>query len=246
VRWRDANGRFRSRRQLLEVGGLGAKTFEQCAGFLRIRDGDEPLDRTGVHPEAYPLVERVLASLRRPAAEVLGHAEVLRGLRPQTYADERYGVVTVADVIAELEKPGRDPRPDFRIARFNDGVETLADLRPGMSLEGTISNVAQFGAFVDLGIHQDGLIHVSQLADRYVTDARDVVRAGDIVRVRVLEIDLDRQRIALTMRADAPPRAVTARPAATGRAAGQGERAAPSRTPGSAMADAFARVQRKT
>ncbi|MDE2296983.1 MAG: helix-hairpin-helix domain-containing protein, partial [Burkholderiales bacterium] len=174
VRWRDANGAFRNRRQLLDVSGLGAKTFEQSAGFLRIRGGDNPLDQTGVHPETYPLVERLLGHLQRPAADVMGRSDVIRTLKPEAFADERFGAITVKDVLAELEKPGRDPRPDFKVARFNDGIEDIKDLQAGMTLEGTISNVAQFGAFVDLGVHQDGLIHVSQLANKFVSDAREV------------------------------------------------------------------------
>jgi uncharacterized protein len=205
VRWRDAHGAFKSRQQLLDVAGLGPKTFEQSAGFLRIRGGDNPLDFSGVHPETYPLVEKALAILKRPAAEVVGRSEVLRSLKPEMLADDRFGLITVKDVLAELEKPGRDPRPDFKVARFNDGVEDVRDLQPGMLLEGTVSNVAQFGAFVDLGVHQDGLIHVSQLSHKFVTDAREVVKTGDIVKVKVLEVDLARQRISLTMKLDARP-----------------------------------------
>ncbi|HEY9238459.1 MAG TPA: Tex family protein, partial [Burkholderiaceae bacterium] len=205
VRWRDAHGAFRSRRQLLDVSGLGAKTFEQSAGFLRIRGGDDALDATGVHPETYPLVERLLAAVNKPANEVMGRADVIRTLKPEAFADEKFGAITVKDVLAELEKPGRDPRPDFKVARLTDGVEDIKDLQPGMTLEGTISNVAQFGAFVDLGVHQDGLIHVSQLANKFVADAREVVKTGDIVKVKVLEVDLARQRISLTMKLDARP-----------------------------------------
>ncbi len=203
VRWRDAHGAFRNRKQLLDVAGLGAKTFEQSAGFLRVRDGDNPLDQSGVHPETYPVVERILAAVHKPAAEVMGHSDVIRALRPEAFADERFGAITVKDILAELEKPGRDPRPDFKVARLADGVEDIKDLQPGMTLEGTISNVAQFGAFVDLGVHQDGLIHVSQLAHKFVNDAREVVKTGDVVRVKVLEVDLSRQRISLTMKLDA-------------------------------------------
>ena len=206
VRWRDAHGAFANRRQLLEVGGLGPKTFEQAAGFLRIRGGDDPLDMTGVHPESYPVVARMLEATGTTVSSLMGRADVLRTLRPEVFADERFGAITVRDILVELEKPGRDPRPDFRVARFNDGVQDLADLRPGMLLEGTVSNVAQFGAFVDLGVHQDGLVHVSQLADRFVRDAREVVRAGQVVKVRVLEVDLPRKRIALSMRVDASVR----------------------------------------
>jgi uncharacterized protein len=247
VRWRDAHGAFRSRSQLREVGGLGDKTFEQSAGFLRISGGDNPLDRSGVHPETYPLVEKLLARLARPIGDVMGRADVLRALEPEALADERYGAITVKDVLAELEKPGRDPRPDFKVARFNDGIEDITDLQPGMTLEGTVSNVAQFGAFVDLGVHQDGLVHVSQLAHKFVADAREVVKTGDIVKVKVLEVDLARKRIALTMKLDAKPAA----PGGAGdnryRAAGRGEcpsRAAAPAAQG-AMAAAFAKLQRR-
>jgi protein Tex len=246
VRWRDANGAFRNRRQLLDVSGLGAKTFEQSAGFLRIRDGDNPLDQSGVHPETYPLVERLLASVRRPATEVMGRSDVIRALKPEAFADERFGAITVKDVLAELEKPGRDPRPDFRIARFNDGIEDIKDLQPGMTLEGTISNVAQFGAFVDLGVHQDGLIHVSQLAHKFVNDAREVVKTGDIVKVKVLEVDLARKRISLTMKLDAKP-ATRADQAGNGFRPAQRDERARGRTTeassSSAMADAFAKLR---
>jgi uncharacterized protein len=235
VRWRDAHGTFRNREQLREVGGLGAKTFEQSAGFLRIRDGDNPLDRSGVHPETYSLVERLLAAVGKPAAEVLGRSDVLRALKPEAFADEHFGAITVKDVLAEIEKPGRDPRPDFKVARFNDGVEDIKDLEPGMLLEGTVSNVAQFGAFVDLGVHQDGLVHVSQLAHKFVNDAREVVKTGDVVKVKVLEVDLARKRIALTMKLDAQP------DARSGGAGGNAFR--PAAPAASAMAEAFARLQ---
>ena len=247
VRWRDAHGAFRSRSQLREVGGLGDKTFEQSAGFLRISGGDNPLDRSGVHPETYPLVEKLLARLARPIGDVMGRADVLRALEPEALADERYGAITVKDILAELEKPGRDPRPDFKVARFNDGIEDITDLQPGMTLVGTVSNVAQFGAFVDLGVHQDGLIHVSQLAHKFVADAREVVKTGDIVKVKVLEVDLARKRIALTMKLDAKPAA----PGDAGdnryRAAGRGERPTRAAAPAAqgAMAAAFAKLQRR-
>ncbi len=250
VRWRDAHGAFRHRQQLLQVTGLGPKTFEQCAGFLRIRGGDNPLDMTGVHPETYPVVERILAAAGRPIEAVMGKAEVLRALKPEAFADDRFGVVTVRDILSELEKPGRDPRPDFRVARFDDTVQDLKDLKPGMVLEGTVTNVAQFGAFVDVGVHQDGLVHVSQLANRYVADAREVVKAGDIVRVKVLEVDLPRRRIALTMRLDAQPgQAPSGRSAGgAGNGAGNGAggarvRARPAEPAATAMASAFAKLQ---
>ena len=208
VRWRDEHGAFRNRQQLLQVSGLGPKTFEQAAGFLRIRDGDNPLDMTGVHPETYPLVEKMLAATGRPVQELMGRAEVLRTLEPRAFADERFGAITVRDIVAELEKPGRDPRPDFKVARFDEGVSDLVDLKPGMVLEGMVSNVAQFGAFVDLGVHQDGLVHVSQMSRKFVQDAREVVKAGQVVTVRVLEVDLARKRVSLTMKLDAEvPRA---------------------------------------
>ncbi|MFT3665863.1 Tex family protein [Piscinibacter sp.] len=246
VRWRDANGAFRSRAQLLDVGGLGAKTFEQCAGFLRIRGGDNPLDQSGVHPETYPLVQRMLAQTGRPIGELMGRSDVLRTLEPEAFADERFGAITVKDILAELEKPGRDPRPDFKVARFNDGVEDIKDLQPGMTLEGTVSNVAQFGAFVDLGVHQDGLVHVSQLSHKFVNDAREVVKTGDIVKVKVLEVDLARKRISLTMKLDAKPAASGARGDNSYRPAARGERAQGGRggaQPQSAMAAAFAKLQ---
>jgi uncharacterized protein len=204
VRWRDAHGAFRNRQQLLDVTGLGPRTFEQAAGFLRIRGGENPLDQTGVHPETYPLVQKLLAATQRPIEAVMGRPELLRSLKPEAFADAQFGAITVKDILTELEKPGRDPRPDFQVARFNEGVHDLKDLQPGMVLEGTVSNVAQFGAFVDLGVHQDGLVHVSQLANKFVSDAREVVKTGQIVKVRVLEVDLARKRIGLTMKLDAP------------------------------------------
>ena len=254
VRWRDANGAFRSRKQLLDVSGLGAKTFEQSAGFLRIRGGDNALDASGVHPETYPLVERLLAAVDKPAAEVMGRSDVIRTLmtqhRPEAFADEKFGAITVKDVLAELEKPGRDPRPDFKVARLADGIEDIKDLAAGMTLEGTISNVAQFGAFVDLGVHQDGLIHVSQLAHKFVNDAREVVKTGDIVKVKVLEVDLSRKRISLTMKLDVKPpqpgeRGNAYRAPARGERVATPHRAAAPTAGASAMADAFARLQTK-
>jgi uncharacterized protein len=244
VRWRDAHGAFRHRMQLREVTGLGPRTFEQAAGFLRIRGGDQPLDGTGVHPETYPLVEKLMASTGRDIGSLMGRTDVLRTLDPARFADERFGIVTVRDVLSELEKPGRDPRPALRVARFDDGVQSITDLRPGMTLEGTVTNVAQFGAFVDVGVHQDGLVHVSQLADRFVTDAREVVKAGQVVQVRVLEVDLARKRIALSMRSDGGASSASADGDNRFRPAGRG--AAPRRSepaPAGAMAAAFARLQ---
>ncbi|MBT9598868.1 MAG: RNA-binding transcriptional accessory protein [Vitreoscilla sp.] len=249
VRWRDANGAFRSRQQLMDVAGLGAKTFEQSAGFLRIRDGDNPLDQTGVHPETYPVVQRMLDKLQRPVAEVMGKSDVIRMLKPEAFADEKFGAITVKDILVELEKPGRDPRPDFKVARFNDGVDDISDLTEGMVLAGTVSNVAQFGAFIDLGVHQDGLVHVSQLANKFVNDAREVVKTGDIVRVRVLEIDLARKRISLTMKLDAAPAPKgpgnSFRPAARGERAPGGARPSQPAPAGGAMAAAFAKLQKR-
>ncbi len=207
VRWREANGAFKSRKQLMDVSGLGAKTFEQSAGFLRIRGGDNPLDMTGVHPETYPVVEQMMAQTGKPVAELMGRADMLKTLQPELFANDKFGVITVKDILGELEKPGRDPRPDFKVARFNDGVEDIADLKEGMILEGTVSNVAAFGAFIDLGVHQDGLVHVSQLSHKFVTDAREVVKTGDIVKVKVMEVDVARKRIGLSMKlGEAPAR----------------------------------------
>jgi len=248
VRWREANGAFRSRQQLLEVTGLGAKTFEQAAGFLRIRGGDNPLDMTGVHPETYPVVEQIIEKTGQPVAALMGRADMLKTLRPELFANEKFGVITVKDILSELEKPGRDPRPDFQVARFNDGVEDIADLREGMVLEGTVSNVAQFGAFVDLGVHQDGLVHVSQLSHKFVNDAREVVKTGDIVKVKVLEVDAARKRISLTMKLDAPtgrrdaPRENRYEPTRSGAGRGQGG-GQRQPEPAGAMASAFAKLQ---
>ncbi|BBE72827.1 Tex family protein [Oharaeibacter diazotrophicus] len=202
VAHRDANGPFRSRRRLLDVARLGARTFELSAGFLRIRDGDEPLDASSVHPEAYGVARRIVAACGRDLRQLMGDAGALKALDPRRFVDDRFGLPTVRDILAELEKPGRDPRPEFRTASFAEGVEEIADLKPGMVLEGTVTNVAAFGAFVDIGVHQDGLVHVSQLADRFVKDPRDVVKAGDVVKVRVVEVDVKRKRIALSMRKD--------------------------------------------
>ena len=199
---RDAEGPFRTRRQLLKVPRLGPKAFEQCAGFLRIRGGDDPLDASGVHPEAYPVVRRILASTGESAGELIGSTAVLRGLRPQEFTDERFGVPTVTDILRELEKPGRDPRPAFATATFAEGIEKLEDLEPGMVLEGVVTNVAAFGAFVDVGVHQDGLVHVSAMSKNFVSDPHTVVRSGDVVRVKVLSIDVPRHRISLTLRLD--------------------------------------------
>ena len=202
---RNAEGAFSSRRALLEVSRLGPKTFEQCAGFLRIMNGDNPLDASAVHPEAYPLVERIAERSGRPLAGLIGDSATLKSLRPADFADQRFGVPTVNDILKELDKPGRDPRPEFKAAEFREGVETLKDLEVGMLLEGTVTNVTHFGAFVDVGVHQDGLVHISALSNTFVDDPRSVVKAGDIVKVKVMSVDLERARIGLSMRLDDRP-----------------------------------------
>lgn len=202
VAYRDEHGAFKSRQQLLKVSRLGPKAFEQCAGFLRIRGGSNPLDGSAVHPESYPVVERILAKLEQTVDSLLGNSSLLRTLKPSDYTDEQFGVPTVTDIIGELDKPGRDPRPEFKTATFKEGVEKISDLVPEMVLEGVVTNVTNFGAFVDIGVHQDGLVHISSLTDRFVKDPREVVKAGDIVRVKVLEVDAPRKRISLTMRLD--------------------------------------------
>ena len=202
VQHRDANGPFKSRKALKDVPRLGPKAFEQCAGFLRITGGEDPLDASGVHPESYPVVRRILEATKSDIKALIGNAEVLRQLKPQTFADETFGLPTVTDILRELEKPGRDPRPAFKAAVFKDGVEKVSDLKPGMVLEGAVTNVAAFGAFVDVGVHQDGLVHISAMSRTFIKDPREVVKPGDIVRVKVLEVDVPRQRIALTLRLD--------------------------------------------
>lgn len=205
VTWRDENGRFSNREQLLKVSRLGPKAFEQCAGFLRINHGDNPLDASTVHPETYPVVERILAATRQALQDLMGNPSAVRSLKASDFTDEKFGVPTVTDILKELEKPGRDPRPEFKTATFAEGVETLNDLQVGMILEGSVTNVTNFGAFVDIGVHQDGLVHISSLADKFVEDPHTVVKAGDIVKVKVMEVDLQRKRIALSMRLDEQP-----------------------------------------
>ena len=252
VRWREANGAFNNRQQLLKVTGLGAKTFEQSAGFLRIRGGDNPLDMTGVHPETYPVVEKIMAHTAKPVAELMGRADMLKVLRPELFANALFGVITVQDILGELEKPGRDPRPDFKVARFNEGVDDIKDLKEGMVLEGTVSNVAAFGAFIDLGVHQDGLVHVSQLSHKFVTDAREIVKTGDIVKVQVVEVDVARKRIALTMKLGAAPgrrdnagdnRFQGVASNQRGRPGGPGAAAASQASQSTAMSSAFAKLK---
>ncbi|SOE50651.1 Tex family protein [Orrella dioscoreae] len=251
VAHRDSHGAFASRRALLDVSRFGDKAFEQAAGFLRIPQGDNPLDASSVHPEAYPVVERILARIQADARQVVGNRDALKGLSPSEFTDERFGLPTVKDIFSELEKPGRDPRPEFKTATFKEGVETLNDLLPGMILEGVVTNVAAFGAFVDIGVHQDGLVHISALSDKFIKEARDVVRVGQTVKVKVQEVDAARKRIALTMRLDDD--ALPARrsgPAAGNdsrgnRPAGGGKRPGQSAPPpGGAMAEAFARLKR--
>ncbi|MER9272514.1 Tex family protein [Mesorhizobium sp. M0643] len=202
VAHRDASGPFASRRELLKVSRLGPRAFEQCAGFLRIPNGSEPLDASAVHPEAYGVAKKIVAACGRDVRSLMGDSAALKALDPRVFVDERFGLPTVRDILAELEKPGRDPRPGFKTATFADGIDDIKDLKPGMQLEGTVTNVAAFGAFVDIGVHQDGLVHVSQLADRFVKDAHEVVKAGDVVKVRVVDVDIKRKRIGLSMRKD--------------------------------------------
>jgi len=202
VEFRNQNGAFRNRKQILKVPRLGDKAFEQCAGFLRVMDGDNPLDASAVHPEAYPVVEKIISASGKEIRALIGDTAFLRGLAANDFTDEKFGAPTVKDILAELEKPGRDPRPEFKTAEFKEGVNEINDLKPDMRLQGVVTNVANFGAFVDIGVHQDGLVHVSQLADRFVKDPREVVKTGDVVSVRVVEVDVKRKRIALTMRSD--------------------------------------------
>ena len=248
VTFRDEHGAFTERRQILKVPRVGGRTFQQAAGFLRVTNGVNPLDASAVHPEAYPVVERIVSRTGVPVGELIGKTAVLRGLRPEEFADDRFGVPTVKDILAELEKPGRDPRPEFRTAVFKDGVHEMRDLQPGMMLEGVVTNVANFGAFVDIGVHQDGLVHVSQLADRFVKDPREVVKAGDIVKVKVVEIDLPRRRIGLTMKLQAPtaaePRKAAPPPLPDRR--GQAPAATPkpgAAPPSTAMGAAFSKIR---
>jgi uncharacterized protein len=246
VTHRDANGPFKTRKALTKVSGLGPKTFEQAAGFLRIPNGDDPLDASGVHPEAYPVVRRILEATKSDIKVVIGNGTVLKKLNPQSFTDEKFGVPTVKDILSELEKPGRDPRPEFKTATFMEGVEKISDLKPGMMLEGVVTNVAAFGAFVDVGVHQDGLVHISALAETFVKDPRTVVKPGDIVKVKVLEVDIPRKRIALTMRMSDPAEKRPAGRQDDNRAAFQKHRAQNEKKPaaqapssGGALADAL-------
>ena len=257
VEWRDANGAFTNRKKLLEVSRFGPKTFEQAAGFLRILQGDNPLDASAVHPEAYPVVERILEKIQADIKDIMGQTDALKGVSPSNFTDEKFGLPTVKDIFSELEKPGRDPRPEFKTATFQEGVESIQDLIPGMVLEGVVSNVAAFGAFVDVGVGQDGLVHISALSDKFINDPREVVRVGQTVKVKVLEVDVDRNRINLSMRLDDEPGATSggARSGRSGR--DEGRRGGQDRKRGTsqrnqrhekepmgAMAAAFAKLKR--
>nr|CRH04319.1 Transcriptional accessory protein containing S1 RNA-binding domain [Candidatus Magnetococcus massalia] len=254
VAYRNANGQFRNRKALNRVPRFGPKSFQLAAGFLRIQNGDTPLDRSAVHPEAYPLVERIVKQSGTPLQNLLGNGDALRGLNPASFADGLFGEPTIRDIFKELEKPGRDPRPEFKTAAFKAGVEEMKDLQPGMVLEGVVSNVTNFGAFVDIGVHQDGLVHISAMADRFIKDPHEVVRAGEVVKVVVLEVELQRKRIALSMRLNDTPEkrqggqsSQSSRPAEPRRpAAGQKKPSQPASSPmGGTMADAFKRAKQK-
>ena len=243
VTFREEHGAFTDRQQLLKVPRIGARTFQQAAGFLRVANGSNPLDRSAVHPEAYPVVARVVSQTGVPVQELIGNSPVLRTLRPDDFADAQFGVPTVRDILLELEKPGRDPRPVFRTATFKEGVHEMSQLVPGMMLEGVVTNVANFGAFVDIGVHQDGLVHVSQLADRFVKDPREVVKTGDVVKVKVVDVDLKRKRIALTMRRDAAPAPGESRPRAEREASAPAARPPQPSRPSTSMAAAFEKLR---
>lgn len=252
VQHRDANGPFKSRKALKEVPRLGPKAFEQCAGFLRINNGEDPLDTSGVHPEAYPVVRRILEATKSDIKALIGNAEIVRQLKPQAFVDDTFGLPTVTDILRELEKPGRDPRPAFKAAVFKEGVEEIKDLKRGMILEGTVTNVAAFGAFVDIGVHQDGLVHVSAMSKTFIKDPREVVKPGDIVKVKVLEIEVARKRIALTLRLDDEIGAKGAKPAAADRQREFSKASMTSQAPrkpqeqaGGALADALRRAAEK-
>ena len=246
---RDSNGRFNERKELLKVPRLGPKAFEQAAGFLRISNGKNPLDASSVHPEAYPLVEKILAAHQKTVDQIIGNSSFLKSIDAKAFADEHFGVPTITDILKELDKPGRDPRPEFKTATFKDGVETLQDLKPGMQLEGVVTNVTNFGAFVDIGVHQDGLVHISSLTDKFVSDPHQVVKAGDVVKVKVLEVDAGRKRIALTMRMDEQPapRANDSQPGRSqpkAQAPRQAKVADSNAAMGNAFAEAFAKLKK--
>ncbi len=256
VMFRNANGAFADRKALLKVERLGPKAFEQAAGFLRINDGVNPLDRSAVHPEAYPVVDKIVDQTKVAVNDLIGNTELLKKLSPETFTDDMFGLPTVKDILKELDKPGRDPRPEFKTATFKEGVETISDLKPGMILEGVVSNVANFGAFVDVGVHQDGLVHISALTNKFISDPREVVKAGDIVKVKVMEVDVVRKRISFTMRLDetpapakaAAPKNKSTSPRTNNKGPNRGQRhSAPAQNAamGNAFADAFAKAKQK-
>jgi uncharacterized protein len=248
VGYRDQHGAFKTRKELMNVPRLGEKAFEQAAGFLRIMNGDNPLDASAVHPEAYPVVQRILDVTGKGMRDLIGDGKFLKGLKPANFIDEKFGEPTVKDILVELEKPGRDPRPEFKTATFKEGVEDLKDLQVGMILEGVVTNVTNFGAFVDIGVHQDGLVHISALSDKFVKDPRDVVKAGDLVKVKVMEVDIKRQRVGLSMRLtddvrDQPKDMARDRgPAGKGAKPQQQQSRGPQ--PMGAMAEAFAKLKK--
>jgi uncharacterized protein len=247
VQFRDRHGAFAERSQLKKVPRLGEKTFEQAAGFLRVMGGTNPLDASAVHPEAYPVVERILAKNGRDIAQVIGDSAFLRHLEVNDYTDKQFGAPTVQDIISELEKPGRDPRPELKTATFQEGIETLADLKLGMVLEGVITNVTNFGAFVDIGVHQDGLVHISAMSDKFVKDPRDVVKAGDVVRVKVMAVDIERRRVGLSMRLSDEPGEAAPKRASHRQDRGKGERGRHERDRAGqgAFAAAFAKARKR-
>jgi uncharacterized protein len=245
VAFRDENGAFKARTALKKVPRLGPKAFEQAAGFLRIMNGKNPLDGSAVHPEAYPVVEKIAEATGRPVKSMIGDKAFLKSLKPAQFADATFGIPTVTDIIAELEKPGRDPRPEFKTATFKEGVEKITDLKPGMRLEGVVTNVAAFGAFVDIGVHQDGLVHVSELANRFVKDPHEIVKAGDVVQVRVKEVDVARKRIGLTMRAGAIDQPSARSPGSPIPAAGPRVSAPPPRASAAPAESALAAAMRR-
>ncbi len=246
VQWREANGAFKNRKSLLKVPRFGDKTYELAAGFLRIPNSENPLDASAVHPEAYPVVEQIILKTGTDINDLMRHTEILKGLSPKDFINDKFGLPTIKDIFAELEKPGRDPRPEFKTASFSEGINSIQDLVPGMELEGVVSNVANFGAFVDIGVHQDGLVHISELADKFVSDPRDVVRVGQTVKVRVVEIDIARKRIALSMRKDSQKTVGTNKSSSTAKSFNKNiaNRNQPP-VGNSAMADAFARLRKQ-
>lgn len=245
VTYRDAHGAFPNREALKKVPRLGEKAFEQCAGFLRIKGGDNVLDESALHPESYPVVERILAASKTELSDLMGNAKILRALNPQDFANENHGPETIKDILAELEKPGRDPRPEFKTAEFKDGVEKISDLKIGMRLEGVVTNVANFGAFVDIGVHQDGLVHISQLADKFVKDPREVVKPGDVVKVRVQEVDPARKRISLSMKSGEPDENASVRAKPKAQPTRKNMQSKSVDTSGGALAEAFAKAREK-